>query len=127
MIPNLYELAADDSAVTSILGGDDGDIKLYRDEIPEADGAGHKIKPPYARFSVITGQPYNKLDEAPDMDDARVQFDAFGKTSDDADAAYRALRDCFEPHGYVVNYGTDRDPETRYYRVMFEMTFKTSR
>lgn len=121
MIPNLYALVADDSAVAAVLADTDGDVKFYRDEAPE------KTPLPYCRFTVITGQPFNTLDSAPNMDDARVQFDVYAKDSDTADACYRALRDALEPHGYVVNYGTGRDPETRSYTVMFEMTFKTSR
>lgn len=127
MIPNLYEIVSDDSAVASVLAGLDGDVKFYRDEVAEKDSQGNKVRRPWARYSVVTGQPFNKLSSPPSMDDARVQFDVFAETSDQADEVYRALRDALEPHGHVVNYGTDRDPETRSFRVLFEMTFKTSR
>lgn len=122
MTPNLYAIASDDSAVVAQLtpvGG--SDISFYRDEAPTKKAA------PYVRWFVVFGEPMNKLDEAPDMDASRVQFDIFAATQDQADAIYSALRDCFEPHGYIVGYSTGRDLDTRNYFVTFEMTFKTSR
>lgn len=122
MIPNIYDLLSGDTTVDSLLGNADG-IAVYRDEAPD------KTPLPYCVYSVVTGQPANTLDSPPDMDEARVQFDVYALDSDTADACYRAIRDVLEQPsgGYIVNYFTTRDEDTRAFRVMFEMTFKTSR
>lgn len=116
MMPLIYQILADDSAVTGLLGD-----SIYRDEAPESQAV------PYITFFCIAGEAYNKLDESPDMDSTRVQFDIFAANQDAADAIYRSVRDALEGDGYIVGYRTGRDIETRNYYVSFDMTFKTSR
>ncbi len=120
MSPNLYELAMESSEVVGLLSVN-GDLRFYEDEAPQETAL------PYVRWQVISGLPFNKLDEVPDGDDCRVQFDLYAADQDSRKAIYEALRDAFELHGYIVGYQTGRDPETRSYAAQFDMTFKTNR
>lgn len=124
MTPDIYNWLAADTNVETLLGNDDG-IAAYRDE------ATKRVAAPYLVWSIVAGTPFNKLSEAPRIDDVRVQFDAYAPSAEGADAAdaiYVACRDVLEQHGYVVSFnGSMRDPETRNYRVSWDMSFKVHR
>lgn len=124
MIPPIYALLSIDTAVLAVLSHDELEIALFRDEAPQ-DFVGK-----FARWTVVGGQPYNLLDQAPVVDYVRVQFDAFAETSDEADAIYEAIRDALEApcEAHVVSFnGTMRDPDTRQYRVSWDMSFHVGR
>lgn len=123
MIPTIYAWLSTSSAVDAVLGHDELGLAAFQDEAPQ-DWEGN-----FLRWSVVGGQPYNLLGDAPGMDYVRVQFDAFAATQDQAQAIYVAVRNLLEmPYGHVVSFlGTMRDPETRQYRVTWDMSFHVPR
>lgn len=127
MTPDIYNWLSGDSNIDALLGNADG-IAVYRDEAPE------KTPAPYLCWSIAGGLPNNYLGQAPLLDNVRVQFDAYAKTTDTeagpdiADAIYRACVAVLELHGYTVSFnGSMRDPDTRNYRVSWDMSFKVYR
>ena len=122
MTPNLHAIVVEDTAVQAALARGN-DIAFYRDEAPDGTTG------TYCRWFTVFGDSYNSLADVPDMDSTRVQFDVFAQTQNLADNAFFALRNVFEEgmHGHLVGYATDRDPDTKRYRVMFEFSFKNPR
>lgn len=68
------------------------------------------------------------MGDLPDSDNGGFQVDAYAKTDSEARQLGLALRDAFEPHGYVVAYnGEDMDDPTGLYRFSFTVEFWTDR
>src|SRR5690606_23122926 len=64
----------------------------------------------------------------PDSDNVGIQVDAYATTATAARDVGVALRDAFEPYGYVVAYnGEDRDTATGLYRFGFTVEFWVDR
>jgi hypothetical protein len=116
----LYELAKADSAVTALLGNPPrisafGEIK-------------QGVAKPYAVWQLVYGSPENKLATAPDHDRYGVQVDAYADTPAAARAVGLALRDAYEPEGYIVGWnGESREADTLLYRFSFTVEFLTER
>lgn len=125
MPPIFSWLAADAGVLVLIQSG--GITRAFRDEaIP--DRATGKVLLPYLRWTLAGGRPENHLADRPNIDSARIQFDAFATTAAGADALYEAVRDVLEDYGHTVSFnGSERDLETRNYRVSWDMEFWTNR
>lgn len=83
---------------------------------------------PYAVWQLVYGSPANYINQTPDSDNVGIQVDAYATTATEARNVFEALRDAFEPYGYVVAYnGEDRDQATGLYRVGFTVEFWTDR
>lgn len=121
MNPPIFELAAESEAVTDLLGSNPLRFYLFG----EAD---QKTPRPYAVWQTVSGSPENLLNETPKGDSWGVQIDAYALTATAARDVGEALRDAFEPAGYVVAWnGEYREPDTKLYRYSFTVEFMTSR
>lgn len=79
---------------------------------------------PYAVWQLVSGSPENLLNEVPVEDAFSIQVDAYALTGTEASAVAKALRDAFEPHGYVTAYNGDfKESDTRLYRSSFTVEF----
>lgn len=121
MNPPIFQFAAASAAVTDLLGQDPVRFFLFG-EAPE------KGTVPYAVWQTSFGSPENKLAGTPDADTWGAQVDCYAHTASVARSVAKALRDAFEPHGYVVSWNMDvRDPATRLWRYGFTVEFLTHR
>jgi hypothetical protein len=117
MYPPVFVIAAADPAVTALLG--QTPTRLYPfDEAPQG------VQKPYAVWQLVGGVPENYLDKVPDADNYSVQIDVYADTAATARAVTRALRDAYEPRGYITNWnGEGRDTDTSNYRISFDVDF----
>lgn len=121
MSVKLYEYAAASLAVTTLLGVNP--VRFY--PFGEAEEG---VVSPYAVWQLVGGSPENLLNEIPREDAFSVQVDAYAATGSVASAVAKALRESFEPHGYVTAYNGDfREAETRLFRSSFTVEFLQSR
>ena len=121
MYPSIFEYAVASPAVTGLLG------------LNPTRFWGFGIAPapkepfyglPYAVHQLVYGTPENTLPCTPTTDNIGIQVDAYGKSATEAQAVLTALRDAFEPHGYVVSYnGENKEQDTGLYRASFTAEF----
>jgi hypothetical protein len=79
-------------------------------------------------WQLVGGSPENLLAGIPNMDATRVQVDVYADKPSKARVIAIALRDAFEPHGYVTAYNFEiREPDTRLFRFSFSVEFMTPR
>ena len=79
---------------------------------------------PYVTWQVITGSPENYLANRPDIDGYTLQVDVWADDGQAARDVAAAVRDAIEPHAYIVRWGGDsRDPDTRAYRLSFDVSW----
>lgn len=125
MIPPIFQYARNSTAVTALLGTTVTRFWPFGSaRQPGEPGYGL----PYAVWQIVYGTPTNYVNQLPDSDNAGIQVDAYGEEVDSARAVMIALRDAFEPHGYVTAYnGEDRDAATGLYRASFTVEFWTDR
>jgi len=120
MFPPIFEVCAANSAVKMALGNPP---RIY--PFGEAEQGTPK---PYAVWQTISGSPENYLAQRPDIDSFTLQVDVYAGTAADARACARAIRDAIEPRAYVVRWnGEMRDPDTKSYRVSFDVDWWTPR
>lgn len=113
----IFEALAVDTSLQTLLGG--AEFRCYQfGEAPQA------CKTPFVVWQLVNGEPINALNELPTMDFLEIQVDVYGPEHEPAVARECAafVRDALEPHGHIVHWiGESRDPDTREYRVAFEM------
>jgi len=120
MFPPIFEVCAANSAVKMALGNPP---RIY--PFGEAEQGTPK---PYAVWQTISGSPENYLAQRPDIDSFTLQVDVYAGTAADARTCARAIRDAIEPRAYVVRWnGEMRDPDTKSYRVSFDVDWWTPR
>jgi len=79
---------------------------------------------PYVTWQVITGSPENYLANRPDIDGYTLQVDVWADDGQAARDVAAAVRDAIEPHAYIVRWGGEsRDPDTRAYRLSFDVSW----
>lgn len=79
---------------------------------------------PYVTWQVITGRPENYLANRPDIDGYTLQVDVWADDGQIARDVAAAVRDAIEPHAYIVRWGGEsRDPDTRAYRLSFDVSW----
>ena len=79
---------------------------------------------PYVTWQVITGSPENYLARRPDIDGYTLQVDVWADGGQIARDVAAAVRDAIEPHAYIVRWGGEsRDPDTRAYRLSFDVSW----
>lgn len=121
MLPPIFSVCAASPAVTALLGT--GPVRLY----PFGD-APQGVVYPYATWQVITGNPENYLAGRPDTDGWTLQLDVYAATGSAATAAMAALRDAIEPHAVITRWGgTERNPDTKAYRISCDIDWFTHR
>lgn len=120
MIAPIRDWIAADNACNLLLRLN-GMLRVFLNEIPQ-DIPQVKDGYPAVVYTMIAGVPNNYLDGPPSIDYLRWQFDAYAPTEQGANAIYTVVRDVLEHHGYTSINFTDRDRDTRNWRVSFDFT-----
>lgn len=121
MNQTIFQLAAAAAQVTTLLGTNPTRFFPFGE-------ANEQTPRPYAVYQTVFGSPDNLLNAVPESDSIGIQVDAYALTGSQASAVAKALRDAFEPHGYVTAYNGDfRETDTRLYRSSFTVEFIQSR
>lgn len=116
-----YTLCKADAQVRTLLGG--AEPRIY----PFGMAPQSPTKP-YAVYSTIDGEPFNKLNCRPTADAVTIQVDVYGATPATTSAAAKAIRYAVELRSYLKRYNGDmQDPETQNYRVSMDFDFITLR
>ncbi|MNM24926.1 hypothetical protein D3C81_353660 [compost metagenome] len=115
MIPPIAQICLDDAGVRAVFGT--APMRVY------AFGTVEKLPaPPYSLWQTIGGQPGWFLAQRPDTDGFTTQHDVYAADPDSLVAAVKALRDAFEPHGYISRWGHQiKDPDTKLFRYSFDV------
>lgn len=122
MFSPAFEIAEADPAVVAIIGSG-SNMRFYDFGDAAQDGA-----KPYAVQQVISGSPENYLAGRPDADTVVVQIDVYCLDMKPTKTLALALQHAFELHGYITGFnGTNREPDTRLWRVSFTVEFITPR
>lgn len=120
MMPPIVQWMNDSGEVVSLLKPL-AVMRVFQDEIPQ-DQPKPQDGQPAVVYSLIFGQPANKLDCAPTIDFLRIQFDAYAADRRVCMSVFQAVRNVLEAHGYVSYNFTLRDEDTRDWRVSFDFT-----
>lgn len=122
MLPPVFSLLSNSPACTALLGSGQA-CRVYPFGEAPAD-----VARPYVTWYVVTGSAHNTLADAPAADAMTVQVDCWGDTLASAKASAIAVRDALERMGSVAGYNpNDRDPETKRYRLSFDIEFQLKR
>jgi hypothetical protein len=95
MYPPIFQIAANDSGVTTLLGSSPTRFWPFG-MAPQNEAR------PYAVHQLVYGTPENTLACPPSVDNIGIQIDAYAKTVTDSRAVAEALRRAFEEDAYVV-------------------------
>lgn len=118
----IYRIVKSSAQVLQALG--EPEPRFY----PFGQNDDEPVEYPYAVYRVTGGTPHNFLAQRPDLDEALIQIDVYGKTDAQAEAAVIALRDALELHCRIVSWrGSSRDPETLSYRQSFDVRWAQPR
>ena len=121
MYPPVFEYAAANAGATALLGSNPTRFWPFANA-PQPNATGYAI--PYAVHQLVYGTPENTLGCTPTTDNVGIQVDAYGNSVTQARSVLTALRDAFEPYGYVVSYnGETWEADTGLYRASFTVEF----
>lgn len=121
MLPELFPILRDASAVTALIGSNP--VRCYRH-----GSAPQGVTAPYVTWYVVSGTPENSISEMPRVDNYSIQIDCWsdntGSGSTGVETLAKAVRDAVEPHAHMTSVAiNDRDPETMRYRLGLTFTF----
>ena len=121
MYPPIFEYTAASPAVTGFLGS--APTRFWPFGLaPQPGSTGYAL--PYAVHQLVYGTPENTLGCTPTTDNVGIQVDAYGKSVTEARAVLTALRDAFEPYGYITAYnGETWEADTGLYRASLTAEF----
>lgn len=121
MFPPIFPVCRASPEVTALLGSDP--MRLW--PFGEGEQGGER---PYAVWQIISGAPENYLTNTPDTDRFGVQVDVYAREVDDAREVARAIRNAIEPHAHIMAWrGESREPDTRLYRISFDVSWFVQR
>lgn len=122
MLPPVYPLV-NVPAVRAIAPDGVSNVRVYPfGEAPQT------IASPYATWQYVSGVPANQLQGRPQVDQVRVQFDAYGTTGAQSRALAAALRDAMEGTTHcVLFFDQGRDPDTNAFRITASFDLWASR
>lgn len=125
MNPPVFANVAGHAPATALIGTNP--VRCYQfGHGPQKGSSGYAL--PYVTFQLIAGFPSNYLGQAPDSDSMTVQIDCWAETAASVRSVADAVRDALEPVGYVVAWrGESKDPETKNYRISFDVDFIVER
>lgn len=118
MLPRVSALLLNDPTVASIVSK-----RIYRfGEAPQ------RVQAPYVTWFLVSGIPENNLSDLPPIDRYEVQIDCWsdntGAGDPDVEVLAMAVRDALEPlHDMSAISATDRDEQTKRYRVSMQFTW----
>jgi hypothetical protein len=120
MLPPVYQLLANTSAVVAIVG----DRIAGHGEVPQ------DTTRPYITYFTVTGQPFDQISGAPCSDRDSEQIDCWHDTRPGIRKLAFAVRDALDAAGYhnrVVVNTREGVGTTRMYRVAIQADFITNR
>lgn len=116
-----FQVCEADAAVLALLGSPLPRIYPFG-EAPQ------NVVKPYAVYQWIGGSPYNMMNCRPDADQASLQVDVYGLTTQSTTAVAKAIRHAIELDCYITSYRGDlRDEETKLYRTSFDLDWIVNR
>lgn len=116
-----YTVCKADLTVQSLLGGPSPRIYPF-------GASPQNVVKPYVVYQWVGGSPYNMLNCRPDADQASLQVDVYGLTTQSTTAVAKAIRYAIELSSYVTSYRGDmRDEETKLYRTSFDVDWIVDR
>ncbi|WP_414430850.1 DUF3168 domain-containing protein [Alcanivorax sp. IL3] len=116
MYPPVFPILNGNAAVVALLGSP---VRVYPFGQAPQDVTG-----PYAAWQLITGSPENYLKDRPDADNFDIQMDIYAADEDDSLAVGKAIRNALEPFAYITRWGGQgMDPDTKRWRVSFDVSF----
>ncbi|MGV8944663.1 tail completion protein gp17 [Thermomonas sp.] len=122
MLPPIFTMLSTDAACTALLGTGSASRVYPFGEAP-AD-----VPRPYVTWFVVGGFAHSTLADKPAADEMTVQVDCWADTAASAKAVAMAVRDSLETIGDLTNYNpSDRDPETKRYRMSFDIEIQLKR
>jgi hypothetical protein len=120
VIPNFTATLLGNNAINTAVSG-----RVYRTAAPQSPAIPES---PLIVWTIISGSPENYLQEAPDIDDARFQFDFYALAQSTARQLCEAAQAVLEPLGYIVMGPMEsREEETLLWRWTFDLETWTSR
>jgi hypothetical protein len=120
MYPPVFSILSGSSAVKALLGDP---VRVY-----PFDQAPQDVVVPYAKWQLITGNPENYMKDRPDADRFDIQMDIYAPDQDASLAIGKAIRNALEPFAYITRWGGQgMDPDTKRWRVSFDVSFITRR
>lgn len=123
MFPPVFQVATSDSDVLALLGSKPTRLFLF------GEATQNTVKP-YAVWQLVSGSPYNYLNDLPDVDRMTTQIDVYATSVSSARNVAMALRDAFEASRecYVVSWrGETKDVPTNLFRVSFDLEWHVAR
>lgn len=121
MIPPVFKTVSGDPAVQAALGTNP--VRVF-----PFGQAPDNVADPYCVWQINGGTPENYLGHRPDNDFYVIQFDVYGTSDASVTAGAKALRDAIEPKAHITLWGgTDRDPQTKRFRLMFHVSWWVQR
>jgi len=116
-----YTVCKADPTVQSLLGGTSPRIYPFGQ-------APQNVTKPYVVYQWIGGAPFNMLNCRPDADQASLQVDVYGLTTQSTTAVAKAIRYAIELDSYITSYrGDTREEDTLLYRTSFDMDWIVNR
>lgn len=117
MQPPIFAAIVAHAPAFALLGGDI--VRVFAFGLAPED-----TTKPYVTWQVITGSPENYLANRPDIDGYTLQVDVWADDGQIARDVAAAVRDAIEPYAYIVRWGGEsRDPDTRAYRLSFDVSW----
>lgn len=121
MIAPIFQLCLASPAVLQAFGSDP--TRVYSFGLIEKPPA-----LPYAVWQTVSGMPENYLAQRPDVDGLTTQIDVYAKDEASLIQGAKALRDAFEPRGYITRWGGQMlDPESKLLRLSFDVAWLVRR
>lgn len=113
MIPNIYTLLKNVSAVQAELGNP---VRIYGwGEAPQ------NTPMPYATYYCLNAVPENTQDKTPQVDNVPVQIDIFGTSATECEKAAIAIRDALEVNNHMTSFSNPlRDAQTKAYHARLD-------
>lgn len=116
-----YTVCKADPTVQALLGGTSPRIYPFGQ-------APQDVVKPYVVYQWVGGSPYNLLNCRPDADQASLQVDVYGLTTQSTTAVAKAIRYAIELDSYITSYRGDmREEDTKLYRTSFDVDWIVNR
>ena len=115
MFAPIYETLAMDPVVVALLGDP---LRVF--SFGETEGPADQ---PYVVHQEVSGQPENFLGDIADLDNHSIQIDVYSPDRTLSKQVAKAVRDALEKVAYTVSgAATSREPDTRLFRVSFDVS-----
>jgi hypothetical protein len=116
-----YTVCKADLTVQALLGGTSPRIYPFGQ-------APQDVVKPYVVYQWVGGSPYNMLNCRPDADQASLQVDVYGLTTQSTTTVAKAIRFAIELDSYITSYRGDmREEDTKLYRTSFDVDWIVNR